>query len=56
MKKEFLIDRFQHLPLALTLTCNAPHSGLHCGACNKCYERQLAFEKAGVQDHTEYAQ
>lgn len=55
MKKESLIDRFQHLPLALTLTCNAPHSGLHCGACNKCYERQLAFEKAGVQDHTEYA-
>jgi 7-cyano-7-deazaguanine synthase len=55
MKKESLIDRFQHLPLALTLTCNAPQTGLHCGACNKCYERQLAFEKAGVQDYTEYA-
>lgn len=53
--KDALIARFQHLPLELTLTCNAPHAGLHCGGCNKCYERQLAFAKAVVPDRTPYA-
>lgn len=53
--KEEIIQRFQQLPLALTLTCNAPLGGLHCGQCNKCNERQTAFRKAGVQDHTHYA-
>ena len=54
--KEEVIQRFQQLPLALTLTCNAPQGGLHCGRCNKCFERQQAFKKAGVQDQTQYAQ
>ena len=54
--KEDVIQRFQQLPLELTLTCNAPQGGQHCGGCNKCYERQQAFKKAGVQDKTAYAQ
>ncbi len=54
--KQEVIERFQQLPLALTLTCNAPQGGLHCGACNKCFERQQAFKKAGVQDQTQYSQ
>lgn len=53
--KAALITRFQHLPLELTLTCNAPQNGQHCGGCNKCYERQQAFAKATVQDRTPYA-
>lgn len=54
--KQDVIQRFEQLPLALTLTCNAPQGGLHCGACNKCYERQQAFKKAGVRDQTQYLQ
>lgn len=53
--KASLIARFQHLPLELTLTCNAPQGGRHCGGCNKCYERQQAFAKAAVADRTPYA-
>lgn len=53
--KASLIKRFQHLPLEFTLTCNAPRNGQHCGACNKCYERQQAFAKAEVPDRTPYA-
>jgi 7-cyano-7-deazaguanine synthase len=53
--KASLIERFQHLPLELTLTCNAPRQGQHCGGCNKCYERQQAFAKAAVYDRTPYA-
>jgi 7-cyano-7-deazaguanine synthase len=47
------------LPLALTLTCMSPRvvNGelAHCGACNKCAERQRAFAEAGVRDETLYA-
>ena len=53
--KEEIIQRYQQLPLAVTLTCNAPQDGLHCGQCNKCNERQTAFRKAGIQDQTHYA-
>ncbi len=56
LSKVAVIKQFQQLPLALTLTCNAPHEGHHCGGCNKCYERQQAFAKAKVEDHTLYAQ
>jgi 7-cyano-7-deazaguanine synthase len=50
-----LIKQYRHLPLEATLTCMAPQGSRHCGQCNKCRERQVAFEKAGVQDLTEYA-
>lgn len=49
------------VPLELTLSCMAPAMGsgpdalpVHCGACNKCRERQQAFAAAGIQDPTEY--
>jgi 7-cyano-7-deazaguanine synthase len=55
LHKRDLIARFPELPLQLTLTCMAPQNGEHCGACNKCRERQEAFREAGVEDKTRYA-
>jgi len=55
LHKEELIRRSRELPIELTLTCMAPAGGVHCGQCNKCRERQLAFQKAGVPDRTAYA-
>jgi 7-cyano-7-deazaguanine synthase len=53
--KEDLIKQFRELPLELTLTCMDPKEGSqHCGQCNKCFERQQAFLKAGVTDRTVY--
>lgn len=56
--KAEIIAEFPELPLQLTFTCVAPvadaHGPLHCGACNKCAERRLAFERAGVTDPTRY--
>jgi len=43
------------LPLELTFSCLAPIGDRHCGCCNKCAERQRAFEAAGIIDHTAYA-
>jgi len=55
IEKFELVRRFKHLPLSLTLTCMAPEGAKHCGRCNKCHERQVAFRKAGVPDQTVYA-
>ena len=52
--KEDLVKQFKDLPLELTLTCMAPRDSQHCGQCNKCFERQQAFQKAGVVDRTVY--
>ena len=54
LHKSEIIKRFSGLPLELTLTCMAPRGGKHCGRCNKCGERRLAFEQAGVTDRTVY--
>jgi 7-cyano-7-deazaguanine synthase len=54
LHKSEIIQRFSDLPLELTLTCMAPRGGKHCGRCNKCGERRLAFEQAGVPDRTAY--
>jgi 7-cyano-7-deazaguanine synthase len=53
--KAEIIAAFPELPLELTLTCMSPRDGVHCGACNKCFERQQAFRAAGVPDRTRYA-
>jgi len=55
LHKSDVIRRFKHLPLEATLTCMAPLDGLHCGRCNKCRERQVAFARSGVADRTTYA-
>ncbi len=44
----------QGLPLELTFSCIAPVDGLHCGACNKCAERQKAFKLVNIEDPTIY--
>jgi len=54
LHKSEIIKRFSGLPLELTLTCMAPKGGKHCGRCNKCGERRLAFQQAGVPDRTMY--
>ena len=43
------------LPLERTFSCLSPQQQLHCGECNKCAERRLAFQEAGIEDRTEYA-
>ena len=55
LHKEDLIRRYRHLPIHVTLTCADPDGDVHCGACNKCYERQSAFAEAGVVDKSQYA-
>jgi 7-cyano-7-deazaguanine synthase len=42
-------------PLDLTFSCIAPRDGAHCGQCNKCAERQAAFDLIGSNDPTNYA-
>ena len=56
LHKEDIIRQFSYLPLDLTITCMAPRGGVHCGGCNKCAERRLAFADAGVADPTRYAE
>ena len=41
-------------PLHLSTSCISPINGTHCGRCNKCAERQVAFFEAGVEDKTRY--
>lgn len=54
LRKWELIKQFSHLPLGSTLTCMAPRGLKHCGQCNKCRERRVGFEKAGVSDPADY--
>ena len=53
--KREVLDVGRHLALDLTFSCIAPRSERHCGRCNKCAERQLAFSNLGITDTTEYA-
>jgi 7-cyano-7-deazaguanine synthase len=55
MTKREVMQLGRELPLALTFSCISPRGGLHCGACNKCGERQAAFREAGLVDRTRYA-
>jgi 7-cyano-7-deazaguanine synthase len=54
LSKAEVLSRGKRFPLELTFSCLAPRSGLHCGQCNKCAERQRAFAQAGVADKTSY--
>jgi len=42
------------LALQHTLSCIDPQAGRHCGRCNKCAERRLAFAELQIDDVTEY--
>ena len=52
--KRQVMELAHDLPLQHTFSCIAPQAGLHCGKCNKCAERQVAFASMGWQDPTRY--
>jgi 7-cyano-7-deazaguanine synthase len=53
--KHEVLELGRPFALDLTFSCIAPHGERHCGHCNKCAERRLAFEGRGLADATEYA-
>jgi 7-cyano-7-deazaguanine synthase len=55
LSKEQVIRLARQWPLHLSFSCLAPQGKRHCGRCNKCAERRLAFKKARVPDETSYA-
>jgi 7-cyano-7-deazaguanine synthase len=55
MGKTDVLSRGRHLPLEFTFSCLHPSDGRHCGACNKCAERQKGFRVARIPDPTDYA-
>ncbi|HZZ81417.1 MAG TPA: 7-cyano-7-deazaguanine synthase [Gemmataceae bacterium] len=55
IKKKAVMQLGVGLPLEHTFSCIAPVNGLHCGQCNKCAERRLAFADAEMEDPTRYA-
>ncbi len=55
MSKNDVMRRGAHLPLELTFSCIRPDKGIHCGLCNKCHERRLAFRETGLTDLSQYA-
>lgn len=56
LHKVDVLLRGQKLPLVYTFSCIRPQDGRHCGACNKCAERQKGFADAGIPDPTPYYQ
>lgn len=55
LAKHEVLEVGRQFRLELTFSCIAPRSDRHCGFCNKCAERQLAFKVLGIPDTTEYA-
>ncbi|MBS0208838.1 MAG: 7-cyano-7-deazaguanine synthase [Planctomycetes bacterium] len=53
--KRRVMELGEGFPLELTFSCIAPVGQLHCGACNKCAERQAAFRLVARPDRTRYA-
>lgn len=56
MSKAELIRAAGYLPLHTSFSCLQPQGELHCGRCNKCAERKLAFSLAKIEDKTLYYQ
>jgi len=54
MKKSEVMRLGVGLPLELSFSCVRPRNGLHCGECNKCAERKMAFACVGMADPTQY--
>lgn len=56
LTKPEVVRRGVDYRLDLTFSCLDPKPGhQHCGACNKCAERQQGFREAGIHDPTSYA-
>ena len=54
LSKMDVLKKGRNLRLDLTFSCLSPQGYHHCGRCNKCAERILAFRKAGIEDKTVY--
>ena len=54
LSKWELVNQFPDFPYHLTVTCLRPQGDHHCGNCNKCEERRINFQKAGLRDPTHY--
>jgi 7-cyano-7-deazaguanine synthase len=52
--KRHVMELGRDYPLELTFSCIAPQDSVHCGQCNKCAERQMAFRAAAIADPTQY--
>ena len=55
LDKAHVLELGRDLQLQHTFSCINPTAGVHCGRCNKCAERQRAFEEASIDDVTTYA-
>ena len=56
LTKADVLELGRDLALQHTFSCIDPQRGLHCGHCNKCAERRLAFATLQIDDVTEYEQ
>jgi 7-cyano-7-deazaguanine synthase len=55
LTKADVLELGRGLALHHTLSCIDPQAGRHCGRCNKCAERRLAFSALQIDDVTVYA-
>lgn len=55
LTKADVLELGRGLALQDTFSCIDPRGGRHCGHCNKCAERRLAFSVLQIDDVTEYA-
>jgi 7-cyano-7-deazaguanine synthase len=56
LTKADVLELGRGLALQHTFSCIDPQGGRHCGHCNKCAERRLAFSTLRIDDVTEYEQ
>jgi 7-cyano-7-deazaguanine synthase len=56
LTKADVLELGSGLALQHTFSCIDPQGGRHCGHCNKCAERRLAFSALKIDDVTEYEQ